>query len=192
MPSSTTKTIEIRRHAERHKPGYNLNARGVARARNASARDREFALVVTSPLPRAVQTAVAMGHGVDEEDWTMASMGGALNDFPWDVSFDAMQRAIRTNPTAGAWATYLTAQMRSWLTRIDPGESLFVVNHGGIAEACAIGLLGDSDATALGPSLDYCEGVRLEIDGDRVIELRVLRFDGNNEVEIDPGIPDRP
>src|SRR5690606_2918637 len=142
------KTIEIRRHAERHKPGHNLNARGVARARNASARDREFALVVTSPLPRAVQTAVAMGHGVDEEDWTMASMGGALNDFPWDVSFDAMQRAIRTNPTADAWATYLTAQMRSWVARIDPGEELFVVNHGGIAEACAIGLLGDTDATA--------------------------------------------
>ena len=31
------KTIEIRRHAERHKPGHNLNTRGVARARNASA-----------------------------------------------------------------------------------------------------------------------------------------------------------
>ena len=117
MPPSM-RTLEIRRHAERHKPGHNLNARGVARARNASARDREFALVVTSPLPRAVQTAVAMGHSVDEEDWTMATMGGSLNDFPWDVSFAAMQQEIRTNPVAAGWTAHLTAQLRYWLSRI--------------------------------------------------------------------------
>ena len=118
MTQRARKTIEIRRHAERHKPGDNLNARGVARARNASARDREFALVVTSPITRAVQTAVAMGHSVDEEDWTMATMGGSMNDFPWDGSFAAMQEAIRTDPVAAAYATHQTAQLRYWLSRI--------------------------------------------------------------------------
>lgn len=192
MQPSTRKSVEIRRHAERHKPGHNLNARGVARARNASARDREFALVVASPLPRAVQTAVAMGHGLDEEDWTMASMGGALDDFPWDVSFAAMQQEIRTNPVAGAWATRLTAQVRYWLARIDPGEELLVVNHGGIAEVCIIGLLGDADAAPLGPSLDYSEGVRLELDGDRVVDVTMLRFEENREVETRPDVRSHP
>ena len=180
------KTIEIRRHAERHKPGDNLNARGVARARNASARDREFALVVTSPVARAIQTAVAMGHSVDEEDWTMASMGGALDDFPWDVSFAAMQQEIRANPVAGAWATRQTAQLRYWLSRIEPGEAVLVVNHGGIAEVGIIGLLGDADTAPLGSSFDTCEGARLELDGDRVVGVTMLRFEGDREVEIVP------
>jgi broad specificity phosphatase PhoE len=177
----TAKTIEIRRHAERHKPGANLNARGVARAGNASARARTYALVVTSPMPRAIQTAVAMGHGVDEEDWTMASMGGALNDFPWDVSFAAMQREIRDNLVAGAWATLQSAQLRYWLSRIEPGEALLVVSHGGIAEAGIIGLLGDTDVSALGSSLGYSEGARLVIEGDRVTGVDLLRFNDDDE-----------
>ena len=192
MTQRATKTIEIRRHAERHKPGDNLNAGGVARARNASARDRDFALVVTSPVPRALQTAIAMGHSVDEEDWIMASMGGALNDFPWNVSFAAMQQAIRTNPVAAAWAASQTAQLRYWLARIQPGEAILVVNPGGIAEVGVLGLLGDDDASPLGRSFDTCEGARLEFDGDRVVGLRLLRFEGDREIEVDPGIPNRP
>jgi broad specificity phosphatase PhoE len=192
MTQRATKTIEIRRHAERHKPGDNLNARGVARARNASARDREFALVVTSPITRAVQTAVAMGHSVDEEDWTMATMGGSMNDFPWDGSFAAMQEAIRTDPVAAAYATHQTAQLRYWLSRIAPGEALLVVNHGGIAEVGIIGLLGDGDAAPLGQGFDTCEGARLELEGDEVVSVRLLRFEGDHEVEVDPTISNQP
>ena len=186
MTDRITKTIEIRRHAERHKPGSNLNARGVARARNASARDRAFAFVVASPLPRAVQTAVAMGHGVDEEDWTMASMGPAMEVFPWDVSFGEMQRVIGTDPVAGAYATLQAAQLRQWLSRVESGEAVLVVSHGGIAEAGIIGLMDDTDVSGFGPSLDYCEGARLELDGDAVRSVALLRFQGDREVEVDP------
>jgi broad specificity phosphatase PhoE len=186
MTDSRMKTIEIRRHAERHRPGVNLNRRGVARARNASARDREFALVVTSPIPRAFQTAIAMGHRVDEEDWTMATMGGSMRAFPWEDGFGAMQRAIRDDPVAGAWAIRQTAQLRYWLARIDPSEALLVVSHGGIAEVGIIGLFGDANASVLGGSLDYCEGARLELDGERVVGVTMLRFEGDREIEIEP------
>lgn len=179
--TTSGKVLEIRRHAERHKPGHNLNARGVARARIASACERDYALVVTSPMPRAVQTAIAMGHGVDEEDWSMTTMGGSLDAFPWDVSFGAMQQAIRTDPVAGAWVTHLTAQLRYWLARIEPGKALLVVNHGGIAEAGIIGLLGDVDVSGFGASLDYCEGARLGLDGDRVGSVELLRFEDDQE-----------
>jgi broad specificity phosphatase PhoE len=175
------KTIEIRRHAERHKPGDNLNARGVARARNASARDHQFALVVTSPVARALQTAIAMGHSVDAEDWTMATMGGSMEAFPWDEGFGAIQQAIRSDPVAAAYATHQTAQLRYWLGRIQPGEALLVVSHGGIAEIGILGLLGDVDASPLGPSLDTCEGARLELQGDRVVSIHILRYDGDRE-----------
>lgn len=181
MSQHDRRSIEIRRHAERHKPGHNLNPRGVARARNASARDRAFALVVATPIPRAVQTAVAMGHAVDEEDWTMATMGGAMDAFPWQDGFSAMQRALRADPVAAAYATHQRAQLRHWLGRVPPGEAALVVSHGGIAEIGIISLLGETDAGPLGASLDYCEGARLEIDGDRCRRVELFRFDGDQE-----------
>ncbi len=183
MQSPTMKTLEIRRHAERHKPGDHLNARGVARARNASVRDRAYAFVVTSPIERAVQTAIAMGYGVDEEDWTMASMGGAMDAFPWDAGFAAMQQAIRTDCAAACYAEFQALELRDHLARIAPRESLLVVSHGGIAEAGIIGLLDGADVSGFGPSLDYCEGARLDFDGDRCVCLRLFRFDGDTERE---------
>jgi len=76
--------------------------------------------------------------------------------------------------------------LRYWLSRIDPGEALLVVNHGGIAEAGIIGLLGDIDVSDFGPSLGYCEGARIELAGETVRSVRLLRFDGNHEIELDP------
>ena len=65
---------------------------------------------------------------------------------------------------------------------------MLVVSYGGIAEPGVIGLLAVAEASGFGPALDYCEGVRLEIDGDTVRSVRLLRFEGDREVEVDPGI----
>jgi len=184
MNDHDLRTIEIRRHAERHKPGDNLNARGVARARNASARGRSFARVVTSPIPRAVQTAVAMGHSVDADNWFLASMGDRVSQsLIFDDDFAMMQGAIRTDRAAALYAELQALEMRHYLSHVEPGESVLVVSHGGIAEAGIIGLLDGVDLAAFGPSLDYCEGSRLELAGDRCRRVQLLRFDGDEEHE---------
>ena len=184
MTDHDRRTIEIRRHAERHKPGDNLNARGVARARNASARDRLYALVVTSPVPRAIQTAVAMGHSVDETNWFLASMGERVSQaLIFDAGFAAIQHAIITDRAAALYAELQALELRHELSRVEPGEAVLVVSHGGIAEAGIIGLLDGIDVAAFGPSLDYCEGARLELVGDRCRHVQLLRFDGDEERE---------
>lgn len=182
MVDQGRKTLEIRRHAERHKPGSNLNASGVDLAKRASTRDRAYALVVTSPMPRAVQTAVAMGHGVDEEDWTLASMGRLVSEsIIFDAGFAAIHRAIRSDRAAALFAELQALQLRHYLTRVESGESVLVVSHGGIAEAGIIGLLDGANVSGFGPSFDYCEGARLQIDGNRCTSVQLLRFDGNVE-----------
>jgi broad specificity phosphatase PhoE len=184
MTDHELRTIEIRRHAERHKPGDNLNARGVARARNASARGRSFARVVTSPIPRAVQTAVAMGHSVDADNWVLASMGERVSQaLNFEDDFAVMQNTIRTDRAAGLYAELQALEMRHDLFRVEPGEAVLVVSHGGIAEAGIIGLLDGVDVAAFGPSLDYCEGARLEFAGGRCRRVQLLRFDGEREHE---------
>ena len=185
------KTLEIRRHAQRRKPGMNLTTEGIRRARRTSACERDFALVVSSTLPRAVQTAVAMGHGVDEEEPQLASMGIALERFPWDSGFEAMQRAIQSEVGARAYADLHATHFRAWMERLESGSSMLVVSHGGVAELGILGLLGDRlNGHALGASLDYCEGVRLMFDGTDLRRIEALRFvDGleRQDVAIDVG-----
>ena len=54
--------LEHRRHSMRVQPGQHLNQAGVALARRVGETMGPFALVVTSTLPRAYETAIAMGR----------------------------------------------------------------------------------------------------------------------------------
>lgn len=94
----------------------------------------------------------------------------------------------RSGPAVLAYVTLHAINLRHYLSAIQPGESVLVVSHGGIAESGIIGLLAGADASGFGPALDYCEGVRLELDGDTLQSVRLLRFEGDLEVEVDPGI----
>lgn len=178
MADRSRRILEIRRHAKRHKPGDNLSAEGVARARRASACERSYARVVTSQVPRAIQSAIAMGHAVDEEDWTMASMGPLVSRvITLGASFADIQHAIRTDPAAALYADLQARQLCGHLDQVHPGEAVLVVSHGGVAEAGVLGLVPDIDGDRLGHGLDYCEGARLELDGDRCLRIELLRFD---------------
>lgn len=175
-------TLEIRRHAKRNPPLANLVREGIERAKGASACHRSYARVVTSQHPRAIQTAVAMGHAVDEEDLTMASMGRLVSEaIMFGTGFAAIQQAIRSDRAAGLCAELQALQLRHHLSQVGPGESLLVVSHGDIAETGIIGLLDGVDAASLGPSLDYCEGARLVFENDRCTYVETLRFDGDME-----------
>jgi hypothetical protein len=98
-------------------------------------------------------------------------------------SFDAIREIMRTDRTVGAYAALQAIYLRRYLSRIEPGESLLVVSHGGIAEIGIIGFLHDVDVGALGARLDTCEGALLELDGDRCRRVSLFRFDGDQEYE---------
>ena len=52
--------LEVRRHSKRSRPEQHLNQWGVALARRVGGQIGPFDRVVTSPLPRCVETAVAI------------------------------------------------------------------------------------------------------------------------------------
>src|SRR5688572_21635913 len=63
--------LEVRRHSLTKKGaarggGSQLSAEGVALARAVGARLGPFAYVAASPIPRTLETAIAMGFAVDE------------------------------------------------------------------------------------------------------------------------------
>ncbi len=73
------KFIEDRRHTMRTKPGQDLSQAGVALARRTGEKLGPFEHVATSTVPRAFQTAIAMGFAVDSyREGALISQDGRL------------------------------------------------------------------------------------------------------------------
>src|SRR5439155_10368519 len=134
------------------------------------ARMGPFDLVVTSPVIRAVETAIAMGFAVDEQ-WPEFSPppDDVLAEADWEGGCAAYARAA---PLDGPTAAYLRAlgdAFYSLAGRLPDGGRALVVSHGGVVEAAAVACLPDADYAAWTTSADYCAGVLLTFDAGRFV-----------------------
>src|SRR5438045_232557 len=92
--------LEVRRHARRERPAQHLSQRGVTMARRLGETLGPFDRVVSSPLARCVETAVAMGFAVDEDCPQLAGEGGRGETFPeiqdvdWDAGYAGFARLL--------------------------------------------------------------------------------------------------
>jgi len=79
------RTLEIRRHCftkkgEGRGKGSHLSQEGVTQARAIGAQIGPFDLVLTSQLPRTLETALAIGFAVDEQ----LAVLGEIQPAVWD------------------------------------------------------------------------------------------------------------
>lgn len=170
------RTLEHRRHSRRDPSGVQLNAAGRALARSVGAILPRFDRVVTSPKPRAIETAERMGRRVDAtvpELGTMPDDLGVLPGAEAPHSFADYARWVRESPIAARYARTQSARWRAELERVPDGGSLLMISHGGVIELGAVAALPRRAATWGGP-LGYLEGVRLTWDG-RWVSGEVLR-----------------
>lgn len=180
-----TTTIEVRRHAMRAPGGVHLVQAGVAFARRVGEGLGPFAVVITSPIPRAFETAIAMGFAVDDVDDHLALLPSKVMDrVAWDGGFGewAAAAAAGSKPVR----THLGA-MRDWLAKVaaalPDGGAALMVSHGGIVESIGAACLGDGAAT-WGDPVRYVEGVRLEYD------RAAARFIGGTVLRVPDSPPD--
>ena len=168
--------IEVRRHTMRTKPGQHLSVAGIQLARRVAKSLGSFDLVITSTVPRAYETAVAMGLDVDEQLKQLSLMGDAVDaEIPWPASFSEFAQVI---PQGGATARFAEAQATLWrsiVQRLPDGGQALVITHGGVVEAGAVACMPDADHHAWGPHCGYCEGVCLGFDGERFTQVMVRR-----------------
>jgi len=170
------KTIEIRRHSLRNRALPDLSEEGIALANLVGQGMGKFERVVSSPLPRAVQTAVAMGYPVDETAELIATYGDSVDlECPWPASFDEYAAASRQNGPTTRYTRRLADFYDQLVESLPEGGAALVVNHGGVVELSAIACLPDFDFASLGDYIDYCEGVRLTWEDGKFIDLQVLR-----------------
>lgn len=170
------KTIEIRRHSIRQKPGDHLSQQGVTLARLVGQNLGPFDLVVTSMLPRAFETAIAMGFAVDEQNDLMSSYGNAVErEAPWPLSLAGYAEVVSAGGAAANYANKLAAVYTKLANFLADGRAALVINHGGVLEMGVVACLPNVDHFAWGSHFEYCEGVRLFWEDDKFVNAEMLR-----------------
>jgi broad specificity phosphatase PhoE len=178
-PRIGLRMIETRRHSIRLKPGQHLSQAGVELARRIGAGIGPFDRVITSTIPRAYETAVAMGFAVDEQLESLTQLGEAFEaEVAWDAGFPAYASAYRRGGVAAAMMQQHARLLTEVAAALPPGGSALIVSHGGIVEAGVVGCLPDWDYSGWSGPCSWCEGARLYFDGTRFIEAQVLRVNG--------------
>ena len=171
--------IELRRHTMRQKPGQHLKQAGVSLARRVGGGMGPFDRVVTSQVPRAFETAIAMGFAVDEQWAEISSVpDDVLTAVSWLEGCAAFQAAARRDAAVRRFCAKQARVLGRLAASLPEGGHALVVSHGGIVEAQVVGCLPDYDYSAWGATCGYCEGVRLRFDGGRFTGATLLRVPG--------------
>lgn len=172
----TMKILEIRRHSIRSQPGDHLNQSGVTLARLVGQNIGPFDRVVTSTLPRAIETAIAMGFAVDEQVELMNTYGHDVEkEAPWPLSFADYAETIKRGGASAKYARKLTKYYAGVMNHISESRSALAINHGGVVELGVVGCLPGFDFSAWGGSVEYCEGARLYWDENKFHNGEALR-----------------
>jgi broad specificity phosphatase PhoE len=162
------KTLEIRRHSMRKSGGGSqLSQEGVTYARTLGASLGPFAQVVTSVVPRARETAIAMGFAVDYELVTLAAdeeLYAEAESSQWWMSsapFSALAQLIAAKGATWRYGHALVALWRDILTAIPDGTAALVIGHSGDLEIGLVACFPHADHSRWGVPFGVCEGARL-------------------------------
>jgi broad specificity phosphatase PhoE len=168
--------IDHFRHSIRNPPDEHLTLEGVRLARRVGETLPEYDLVATSPIPRAIETAIAMGYGVDQIHWTLGTMMFADKEMDWEQGFAVFAEAARRGGLTTHAAQCHADFLRTIAAELAPDGRALVVSHGGIVELGVVGLLPGLDYISWGGVCERCEGVRLYFEGDRCTHAELLRL----------------
>jgi len=171
------KTIEIRRHSKRFKTDENLSPEGIELAKKIGSQTGPFDLVVTSTIIRAVQTAQAMGFKVDKTLDDFSTYGDDVDkEIKFDSGFHEISKAVSKGKHASDYAKRISKTLSAIANKMKDDSKVLVISHGGVVELCVIGCLPNHNFEKLGKSIGNCEGVRLYHDGEKFVDVEVLRL----------------
>jgi broad specificity phosphatase PhoE len=181
------RTIEIRRHAYTKKgegrgKGSHLSTEGVALARKIGDEIGPFDLVLTSPVPRALETAIALGFAVDDQPEALGDLSPAVLEeighherWTWKEPFITFAHFVRQ----GGPTTWMGERQReAWVRALESAPTsgrVLIISHGRIIESGLVTCVPDGDFSTWGPSFHHCEGVRMTFDEGRFHGVQLLR-----------------
>jgi len=171
--------LEIRRHAERVNLADNqsaLSAAGRAMCERLAKDAPKYALVVSSPLPRAKETAERITGRLDGVDAALLpDLGGAAAKMFGEMRTLAdWALLMRSDESARHFAE---EQLPAWAriaSRVGEKDRVLAVTHGGILDLPAIVIADRLGAKLGGPSFGYGEGVRVTYAKGAAVKIERL------------------
>jgi broad specificity phosphatase PhoE len=162
------RTIDIRRHTMRRKPGAHLSQDGIALARLVGESAGPYDLVVTSTIPRAIETAIAMGFEVHQTLEDLGYLPGTITStVGWPSPFAHVAEVVAADAPAAAFAHAQAQLWRQIADQLADGQRALIITHGLFIELGSVASLPDANFVLFGDAIGYCEGIRLTYDGDR-------------------------
>ena len=165
-------TLEIRRHSLRkYTGGSQLSQAGVELAARVGQSMGDFAVVAASVVPRARETAVAMGYAVDFELVSLCSTENVYAELDtarlWESQhpFAAIAGLIAEGGAYHRYAHSLAAMWRDLLTPLADDERALVIGHSGELEIALTACLPEADHRLWGDKFGHCEGARISFEG---------------------------
>ncbi len=183
------RSIQIRRHsitkhglARGH--GSHLSAAGVRLARTVGETTGPFDLVLTSTVPRTLETAIALGWAVDEQLAVLGDLPPAVlaeighhARWTWAAPFARFAAIVGSG---GATARLGRQQEETWRQALEavPAQGrVLVISHGRIIEAGLVTCFPDGAFAQWGAPFGHLEGVELQYSGSSFTQVRFLRVD---------------
>lgn len=174
--------IELRRHTLRDSDNPHISQAGLDLARRVGKGLGPFARVVTSPAPRCIETAIAMGFAPDEiyepvqEKMKKKLVRRVEELLPFDVAFTKRAKIMVAQKSTRKYARALVAQWKALAGRIAEGQCALVITHGGYIEDSAIACLPNAVHRKWGKNFAQCEGIRLAFVKDEFFSGELLRI----------------
>lgn len=175
------RALEVRRHAERADRSdehSGLSESGRAMCLRLGRDTPAYALVVASPLPRAMETARLIGGRLDRvEGALLPDLHGLPFGF-WEGLRDlaAYWDLHRRSDGARRLGAEQAALWASLVSSLAEGESGLAVSHGAVIELGAVALAAPVSVALDGPVFGYCEGIVATFERDAAIGVRILRI----------------
>ncbi len=183
------RSIQIRRHSYTKKgaargKGSHLSAAGVTLARRIGGETGPFELVLTSAVPRTLETAIAMGFAVDEQLDVLGDIpAGVLEElghherWAWHAPFVRFAEIVgRGGPTA----RMAYRQQETWVRALEslpPNGRVLIISHGRVIEAGLVTCIQDGDFATWGAPFHHLEGVEMTYGDGRFTDVRFLRIE---------------
>jgi broad specificity phosphatase PhoE len=172
--------LDIRRHAQRQNTNDQqsaLSTAGIAMCEKLAKDAPKYALVVSSPLPRAKETAQRITGRLDAvEPALLPDLGGqAAQLFGEMRTLADWSRLLARDPQA---RKFTEEQLPAWVriaSRVGEKDRVLAVSHGGIVDLPAVVIMGQLGVSIDVPSFNYGEGVRITYAKGKPVAGEVLR-----------------
>ena len=177
------RTIEIRRHSftkkgEARGRGSHLSPEGVLAARALGTSLGRFDLVLASTSPRTLETAIAIGHAVDELIEMPSPVETGEIEFhawrDWPDPFTTLRDLGRATAVVDGYLASQAERLLDATAQLGDGGRALVVGHGGWIESVLAGLLDEDAAAGLGGSFWHLDGIRLRVGEASTVSVEAV------------------